>query len=123
MVAALGRDIGAPKPTAESLRVNLELVLIFQGFGEMVVVVLRELRLVQFHDTLAQTSGFGVGGPTTSVTMDDSTGSLSTYSGLEPEDLTHGQPEHCGRVTGRPVREGCLDYSQPDQLILLELQL
>ena len=30
---------------------------------------------------------------------------------------------HRGRVTGRSVREGCLDYSQPDQLVLLEWQL
>ena len=88
----------------------------------MIVVVLRKLSFVQFQDTLVQTEGFGVGGPATGVAMDDPTGSLGTDSGLEPEDLTHGQPEHRGRVTGRSVREGRLDYSQPDQLMLLESQ-
>jgi len=121
-MAALGRDSGGPEPAAESLRVNLEPVLFFQGFGEMVVVVLGELGLMQFQDPLAQTEGFGVGWLTTGVAMDDSSGSLGTDPGLEPEDLTHGQPEHRGRVTGRSIPEGCLDYSQPDQLMLLKSQ-
>ena len=41
-VAAFGWDVSGPEPAAESLRVDLDLVLFLQGFGKMVVVVLPE---------------------------------------------------------------------------------
>ena len=122
-MAPFGRDVGGPEPAAKSLRVDLDLVLFFQGFGKMVVVVLPEQGPTQLQDTLTQIDGFGVGGSAATVAMNDPAGSLSTHTGFEPEDLTDGKPEHRGCVTGRPTREHRLDYPQPHQLTLLKQQL
>jgi len=82
-MAPFGWDVGGPEPAAESLRVDLELVFLFQCFGEMAVVVLPEQGPTQLQDPLAQIDGFGVGGSAATVAMDDPAGSLSTHTGFE----------------------------------------
>jgi len=88
-VTALGWDIGSTEPAPESFRVELDAVLFLQGFSEVAVVVLREQGPTHLEDALVQFDGLGVSWTPTGVAVDDATGSLGTYAGLEPEGLTH----------------------------------
>ena len=120
MMAALGRDTFGPEPAAESLRVNLELVLIFQGFGEIVVVVLGVLSLVQFHDPLAEAFWFGVVRQAATAAVADTGVARSPDLGLEPEDLAGAQVQHRGRGPRRQARECLMDDREPFHFRLRE---
>jgi hypothetical protein len=122
-VAPFGRDVGGSEPAAKGFPVDLESVLLFQGLGKVVVVVLREHGPVQLQDLVTQTGRLGVCGPPAAVAVDDSFGTERRDSGLQPEDLAHAQSEHLGGRAGRQPRERPLNHAQSQQLVLLEQNL
>jgi hypothetical protein len=122
-VAPFGRDAVGPEPAADGLPVDLKPVLLLQGLGEMVVVVLREPGPVQLQDLLAQAGWLADGGLPAAVPVDDALGTERRHPGLQPEDLAHAKPEHPGRLAARQIRECPFDHAQADQLVLLEQNL
>ena len=100
-MATLGRDVTVPEPAAESFAVDLESVLLFQSFGEVVVVVLGELAAMQLERLLSETGRLGIGRAAAAVAVDDALVSLAAHPGLESEGLADGKPQHPGGGTGR----------------------
>lgn len=120
VMATLGRDVIVPEPAAERLPVDLESVLFFQSFGEVIVVVLGELATVQSEYLPSEAGGLGIGRAAAAVAVDDALVSLAAYPGFESEGLADGEAEHSGGGAGRQTREHLPDNIQPDQLVLLE---
>src|SRR5512145_2227903 len=122
-MAAFGRDTSRSEPAAESLRVDLDLVLLFQSLGKMIVVVLGESSLVQFQHTLAEAFWFGVVRLAAAVAVADSGIARGPDLGLKPEDLAGAQVQHRGRGPRRQAGECLMDNREPSHFRLREAQL
>ena len=86
----LGWYTGGPEPAAECFRTDLELLLLLQGFGEVVSVVLGELGLVQVQNAPAEALGFGVVRLAATVAVADAGIACGPDLGFEPDCKVRG---------------------------------